>query len=135
MVTKLDRLARSVRDAHEIADDLAEREVKLSIGGPIHDPTDPTGKLLFNALAMIAEFEADLIRIRTREGMKVTKAKGWLRGKQPQLCAKQEAHLNGLHATGEYSKRELAELSSIGKPTVYRAIACAQQPTTSEPDS
>ncbi|AKK09462.1 resolvase family protein [Corynebacterium testudinoris] len=39
VVTKLDRLARSVRDAHEIADDLARREIRLSIGGSVHDPT------------------------------------------------------------------------------------------------
>jgi hypothetical protein len=41
----------------------------------VHDPTDPVGRLLFNVLAMVAEFEADLIRARTREGMKVAKAK------------------------------------------------------------
>jgi DNA invertase Pin-like site-specific DNA recombinase len=40
--------------------------VKLSLGGSIHDPTDPVGRLLFNVLAMVAEFEADLIRLRTR---------------------------------------------------------------------
>ncbi|NYI66018.1 recombinase family protein [Spelaeicoccus albus] len=128
-VTKLDRLARSVRDAHEIADDLAEREVKLSIGGSVHDPTDPIGKLLFNVLAMGAEFKADLIRSRTRERMKVAKARGRLRGKQPKLTAKQEAHLGKLHATGDYSKRELAELFSVGKSTVYRAIERAQRKT------
>ncbi|MGP5226569.1 MULTISPECIES: recombinase family protein [Micrococcaceae] len=121
-VTKLDRLARSVRDAHEIADDLARREVKLSIGGSVHDPTDPMGKLLFNVLAMISEFEADLIRMRTREGMKVAKAKGRLRGKQPKLSAKQEEHLLELHIAGEHSKAELAELFSVGRSTVYRAI-------------
>lgn len=57
VVTKLDRLTRSARDArdaHEIADDPAKREIKLSIGGSVHDPTDPMGKLLFNILAMIA---------------------------------------------------------------------------------
>lgn len=80
VVTKLDRLARSVRDAHEIAEDLARREVRLSISGSIHDLTDPMGKLLFNVLAMISGFEADLIRMRTREGMKVAKVKGRLRG-------------------------------------------------------
>lgn len=66
---------------------------------------------------MIAEIEADLIRPRTREGMKAAKAKGRLRGKQSKPSAKQEAHLNKLHATGEYSKRELAELFSVGKST------------------
>ena len=45
------------------------------------------GRLPFNVLAMVAEFEADLIRLRKREGMKVAKAKGRLRGKQPKLSA------------------------------------------------
>jgi hypothetical protein len=50
------------------------------------------GKLLFTTLAMIVEFEADLTRLRTREGMKITKAKGRLQGKAPKLSATQEAH-------------------------------------------
>jgi DNA invertase Pin-like site-specific DNA recombinase len=79
VVTKLDRLARSLPDARDILDELTKRNVKLSLGGSIHDPTDPVGRLLFNVLAMVAEFEADLIRLRTREGMKVAKAKGRLR--------------------------------------------------------
>jgi DNA invertase Pin-like site-specific DNA recombinase len=71
VVTKLDRLARSLPDARQIIDDLTRRHIKLSIGGSLHDPTDPVGRLLFNVLAMVAEFESDLIRLRTREGMKV----------------------------------------------------------------
>ncbi len=85
VVTKLDRLARSLPDAREIIDDLARRQVNLSLGGSLRNPTDPVGRLLFNVLAMVAEFESDLIRLRTREGMKVAKAKGRLRGKQPKL--------------------------------------------------
>jgi DNA invertase Pin-like site-specific DNA recombinase len=53
VVTKLDRLARSLRDAKDIFDELSRREVKLSIGGSVHDPTDPVGRLLFNVLAMV----------------------------------------------------------------------------------
>ncbi len=51
VVTKLDRLARSLPDAREILDDLTKREVKLSLGGSVHDPTDPVGRLLFNSSA------------------------------------------------------------------------------------
>lgn len=122
VVTKLDRLARSLRDAKDIVDELTRREVKLSIGGSIHDPTGPVGKLLFNVLAMVAEFEADLIRARTREGMAVAKAKGKLRGKQPKLSKKQEAHLVELHHAGNHTTAELAELFSVARSTVYRAI-------------
>ena len=53
VVTKLDRLARSLPDARDIPEDLTKREVKLSIGGSVHDPTDPVGRLLFNVLAML----------------------------------------------------------------------------------
>jgi DNA invertase Pin-like site-specific DNA recombinase len=100
VVAKLDRLARSLPDARAIADELAGREVKLNLGGSVHDPTDPVGRLLFNVLAMVAEFESDLIRMRTREGMKVAKARGRLRGKQPKLSPTQEAHLVALYAAG-----------------------------------
>ena len=59
VVTKLDRLARSLPDARDILDELTRRNVRLSLGGSIHDPTDPVGRLLFNVLAMVAEFELD----------------------------------------------------------------------------
>jgi DNA invertase Pin-like site-specific DNA recombinase len=75
VVTKLDRFARSLPDARDIAGELTSAGVKLNIGGSLHDPDDPVGRLLFNVLAMIAEFESDLIRMRTREGMKVARAK------------------------------------------------------------
>ena len=64
---------------------LTARQVRLSLGASVYDPNDPVGRLLFNVLAMVAEFESDLVRLRTREGMKVAKAKGRLRGKQPKL--------------------------------------------------
>lgn len=85
LVTKLDRLARSVPDARAIADELAAGSVALSLGGAVHDPTDPVGRLLFNALAMVAEFERDLISQRTREGMAIARQRGRLKGKMPKL--------------------------------------------------
>jgi DNA invertase Pin-like site-specific DNA recombinase len=126
VVTKLDRLARSLPDARDIVDELTSREVKLNIGGSVHDPTDPVGRLLFNVLAMVAEFEADLIRMRTREGMKVARAKGRLRGRRPKLTARQEAHLVELHEAGAHTSAELAELFSVGRSTVYRAVERAR---------
>jgi len=96
---------------------------ELSLGGSVHDPLDPVGRLLFNVLAMVAEFEADLIRMRTREGVRVAaKAKGRLHGRQPKLTAKQEAHLAVLVGTGEYTTLEVAELFGVGRSTVYRAV-------------
>ena len=122
VVTKLDRLARSLPDARAIADELTTRQVSLSIGGSVYDPTDAVGRLLFNVLAMVAEFESDLIRLRTCEGMRVAKAKGRLRGKQPKLNRRQEAHLVSLVHSGDYSTAEIAGLFGVGRSTVYRAI-------------
>lgn len=122
VVTKLDRLARSIRDAHEIADELAAKGVVLAIGNSAYDPTDPFGKLMFNTLAMIAEFESDLIRMRTREGMAVAKAKGRLRGKAPKLPPNQEKRLVELWRTGEHTTAELAADFGVARSTVYRAV-------------
>ena len=122
VVSKLDRLARSVPDARDIVDELTSRGVRLNIGGSVHDPNDPIGRLLFTVLSMIAEFEADLARARTREGMAVAKAKGRLRGKQPKLSRAQEAHLVKLWQTGEHTTLELAGLFNVARSTVYRAI-------------
>src|SRR6476646_9026462 len=82
VVPKLDRLAPSVPDARAIADALVARGVKLALGSSVYDPADPMGKMFFNILATFAEFEADLIRLRTREGMAVARARGKLKGKQ-----------------------------------------------------
>jgi len=76
---------------------------------------------------MVAEFEADLSRARTREGMKVAKAKGRLRGKKPKLTPRQEAHLVELHHSGQHTSAELAELFSVARSTVYRALERADR--------
>nr|WP_311425422.1 recombinase family protein [Jatrophihabitans sp. DSM 44399] len=129
-VTKLDRLARSLPDARDIVDELTRRGGKLNLGGSVHDPGDPVGRLLFNVLAMVAEFESDLIRMRTREGMAVAKAKGRLRGKQPKLSPSQERHLVDLHRAGAHTGAELAELFNVARSTVYRAVTRAGVPPT-----
>ncbi len=57
VVTKLDRLARSLPDARAIADENSPaRQISLSLGGSVYDPTDAVGRLPFNVLAMVAEF-------------------------------------------------------------------------------
>ncbi|MCV3774234.1 recombinase family protein [Enterobacter sp. RD4-1-1] len=123
VVPKLDRLARCVPDAREIADALVARGVKLALGASIYDPADPMGKMFFNVLATFAEFEGDLIRLRTREGMAIARVKGKLRGKQPKLSDTQQKELCRMHETGQYSISDLAELFSVSRPTVYRTLS------------
>lgn len=127
VVPKLDRLARSVPDARAIADELMKRGVKLQLGSTIHDPTDPMGKMFFNILATFAEFESDLIRLRTREGMAVARAKGKLKGKKPKLSLMQSKELRRMYDTGDYSISDLGDLFQVSRPTIYRTLA--RQPT------
>ena len=122
IVPKLDRLARSVPDARAIAGQLEAKGVRLAIGASVYDPADPMGKMFFNILATFAEFESDLIRMRTREGMAIARAKGKLRGKQPKLSDKQQKELCRMHGTGDYSISDLAEVFSVSRPTVYRTL-------------
>lgn len=120
VVEKLDRLTRSHRDANDIIDELTAQDMKLSIDGSVHDPNDPVGRLLVNVLAMVAEFESDLIRPRTREGLQVAKAKGRLLGKQPKLSMTQQKHLIEVHDAVTQSSVELAELFNVARSTVYQ---------------
>lgn len=104
-----------------------KEKVKLSIGGSVHDPSDPVS-LLFKVLAM----DADRIRIRfhparAREGMQVVKAKGRLRGKQPKLSRIQEAHVS-LDKGGNHTTAEIAALFNVARSTVYRIVKRTMPP-------
>ncbi|HDC4393622.1 TPA: recombinase family protein [Enterobacter cloacae] len=99
------------------------RGVKLALGASLYDPADPMGKMFFNVPARFAEFEGDLIRLRTREGMPIARAKGKLRGKQPKKTENQQKELCRMLETGQYSINDLAELFSVSLPTVYRRLS------------
>ena len=116
VVPKLDRLARSVSDARDIGDALVARGIRLSLGGSIYDPADPMSKMFFNLLAVFAEFEGDLLKMRTREGMAVARSRGRLAGKQPKLSRCQQAELARMHATSDYSIADLTDVFPSGAP-------------------
>ena len=135
VVTKLDRLARSIPDARAIADQLTARGARLAIGRTLYDPADPIGKMFFNVLATFAEFESDLIRARTREGMAIARAKGKLRGKQPNCrpgssanCAACTKPANIRSAISQNSSRSRA------RPSTGRSSADELE-TTQDPQS
>ncbi len=121
VVTKLDRLARSIRDFHELADAITAKGVALQIGGQTYDPTSPMGRMFFSLLATFAEFESDLIRERTKEGMAIAKAKGRLRGRSPKLKPAQEAHALALLDSGDHTASEVAKLFDVSRATLARA--------------
>jgi len=123
--TKLDRIGRSVRNLMDVAAELDAEGVDLLVLDQGIDTTTPTGKLLFHLLAAIAEFERDLIRERTRDGLAATLARAAATGARRGCRFEQVATARKLRADG-YSIREIGVLLGNGKPvsrqTVYRAL-------------
>lgn len=122
VVTKLDRLGRSILDLHRIANDLTDKGVQLSWGGTTYNPKDPAGKLFFSMLAAFAEFESDLIRARTIEGMAEARKAGRLPGKKPKLTALQQKRLHDDYESGKYTTAELMELYPLRRSAIYATI-------------
>ena len=120
VVTKLDRLARSVPHMWEIigrlkAKDVALRIVNLGIG-----TSTPTGKLMLNVIGGVAEFEREMMLERQREGIAKAKAEGKYKGRKPTARAKAD-EIKTL-AAQDLSIGEIAKRLGIGKGSVHRAL-------------
>ena len=108
VITRLDRLGRSVANLVELVYRLGKMGVELVVTTQGLDTTTPGGKLLFNIMASIAEFERDLISERTREGLKAAKARGKLGGRKPTYTDDQAKVARSLHAAGSTRPRTSA---------------------------
>lgn len=120
VVTKLDRLARSLTDASAIAEDLATQGVSLQLGHSVYDGDDPMGKMFFGMTALFAEFEADLISQRTKEGMAIARKKGRLRGRQTKLSARQQEQITDWLNARSHTQAEIAEIIGVHPSTISR---------------
>ncbi|WP_441296485.1 recombinase family protein [Arthrobacter sp. ZGTC412] len=120
--TKLDRLARSVRDVSQSADDLAARESKLSISGSVYDLPPTQWASSYSTPRLPNSKVTSSGSERRKEGRKIPRAKGRLRGKKPKASPKQEALLVQLHGAGEHTMSELADLFPAGRSIVYRTL-------------
>lgn len=125
VITRLDRLGRSVANLVELVDRLGKMGVELVVTTQGLDTTTPGGKLLFNIMASIAEFERDLISERTREGLKAAKARGKLGGRKPSYTADQAKTARMLHAGGEHTAEEIGAILGVSRATTYRMIKTA----------
>lgn len=120
VVTRLDRLARSITDLRQIIDRLAAKGVSFRClqQGAI-DTSRSDGKLLLNILASFAEFEADIRRERQRDGIEKAKAAGVYRGRPASI---EGDKVRALHAQG-IGPAEIARQLGIGRASVYRYLA------------
>ena len=94
----------------------------FGLGSSVYDWKDPFGQLFLQTLAMVAEFEANLSHLRTREGMAKARRQGKLRGKQPQLPPSAARTIRRRYAENEVSLADLAEEYSVGRSTIHRII-------------
>lgn len=122
VITKLDRLGRSVANLVELAADLAARQVDLRVLHQGIDTSTPAGKLTFHVLAAIAEFERDLISERTHEGLAAARARGRKGGRRPVLSEAKAEHARKLRDAGEHTMTEIAALVGCSRATLYRVL-------------
>lgn len=120
VITKLDRLARSVADLTAIANQLDSKGVDLVVLDQQIDTTTPTGRLTFHLLGAISEFERALIADRCFEGRQRAKENGVKFGRKPVLSESQIASMANEINRGEMPKAEIARRYGISKTTLYR---------------
>lgn len=121
IVTKLDRLARSVQHLLEIAERVKAKGADLSILNLGADTSTATGRLMFTVIGAVGAFERELMLERQREGVARAKAQGKYKGRKPTARAK-AAEVKALKADG-IRPVDIARRLGIGRASVYRVLA------------
>ena len=118
VITRIDRLARSMMDLQQIAATLKAKGVSLKATEQAVDTSSSAGKAFFDMLGVFAEFETNLRRERQMEGIARAKAEGKYRGRKRSIDAEKVKQLRdeGMGAT------EIAKLLGIGRASVYRYV-------------
>ena len=122
VVTKLDRLGRSVKNLKQVADDLHERGVGLRALSQGIDTTTPGGRLFFHMLAAIAEFEHDLIVERTHDGLAAARARGRSGGPKFKMTPNKIRQARAMYDAGGHTVQEIADTFGVSRPTIYRHL-------------
>jgi DNA invertase Pin-like site-specific DNA recombinase len=123
VVTKLDRLARSVVHLGTVLDQLTAKGVALRIVAMGVDTSTPTGKLMLNVMGSVAQFEREMMLERQREGIAKAKSEGRYKGRKPTVFS-QANEIKALYAQG-HSMGEIAKRLGIGKGSVHRTLKAA----------
>lgn len=124
VVTKLDRLARSVADLMTLIQTLEKKTVGLRILNLGMDTQTPTGKLMLTVLGGVAQFEREIMLERQMEGVAKAKAAGKYKGRKP-LTDELRQEVVCL-AVGGMAKTHIARQLKIGEASVYRILAASK---------
>lgn len=134
VITKLDRLARSVVDLGNIANTLSSKGVDLIVLEQDIDTSSASGKLMFHMIAAFAEFERDLINERCSEGREKAKEKGVKFGRKPVLKKPQIENLKNEFENWSGSKKALADKYGISRASLYRLVKMKEPMRESQTD-
>ena len=122
VISRLDRMARSVLDLAKIAERLKEKGVALKVLDQSIDTSTSEGKLMFHMLGAFAEFENDIRRERQQDGIAKALSKGVKFGRKPVLSEEQQTTLRRLREDEGFTIAQLMERFHIGRTTVYRVL-------------
>ena len=121
VVTKYDRLARSLRDLLDIVEAIQARGAGFRSLAEDIDTTTPAGRLVFHVFASIAQFERERISERTREGLEAARKRGRVGGRPPALSAAQKTEVRRMRDDELRPLPEIAQLFRVSTKTVRRA--------------
>jgi DNA invertase Pin-like site-specific DNA recombinase len=121
-VWKLDRLGRNVRELVGTVEDLRTRGIGLRSLTENIDTESPTGALVFNIFATLAQAELDALKMRTRAGLEAARARGRVGGRPRKLTEAKVALAKALLADGRLTVREVAKEIGVGASSLYRAM-------------
>lgn len=132
VVWRLDRLGRSLRDLIDWVAYLDTQRVALKSLHESIDTSTSTGKLIFHVFGALAEFERNLIQERTMTGLSAARARGRLGGRPKALTTDKQRLALQLYEAKQTPIKQICELLSISKPTLYAYVRANRQPTTSD---
>jgi DNA invertase Pin-like site-specific DNA recombinase len=121
VVTKYDRLSRSLKDLLAIVEAVAARGAGFRSLAEDIDTTTPAGRLVFHVFASIAQFERERIAERTREGLAAARARGRIGGRPPALSPAQKAEVRRMRDVEHRPLPEIAALFRVSVKTIRRA--------------
>lgn len=121
VVTKYDRLARSLKDLLEIVDRIQAAGAGFRSLGEDIDTTTPAGRLIFHVFASIAQFERERIVERTMEGLAAARKRGRVGGRPPALSPAQAIEVRRMRDEEQRPMPEIAALFKVSTKTIRRA--------------
>ena len=122
VITRLDRLGRSTKDLLNLVSELDDLGVNLQVLEQNINTSTPDGKLFFTMVAAFAEFEREIMRSRTLDGLAAARARGRLGGRKPALSAPKREVASSLYLQGK-KVQEISDILGVSRPTVYRALS------------